>query len=60
MYAQQPPVELLHQCEREAGSDQDKSNKKGKALTSARRRQIKAIRQEPCRAASELNRGKYL
>lgn len=30
MYAQQPPVELLHQCEGEAGSDKDKSNKKAR------------------------------
>lgn len=30
MYAQQPPVELLHQCEREAGTDKDKSNKNGR------------------------------
>lgn len=30
MYAQQPPVELLHQCESEAGTDKDESNKKGR------------------------------
>lgn len=36
MYAQQPPVELLHQCEREAVTDKYKSNKKTleKPLTS--------------------------
>lgn len=57
MYAQQPPVELLHPCEREAGTDRDKWNKmKGrKGINEHKRRWIKAVRHEPCqgRATSD-------
>lgn len=50
MYAQQPPVELLHQCEREAVTDKYKSNKKTveKTINKHDAQLDNTIRQKPC------------